>query len=309
MNQERKLFWAAMVVILGGTCFIARERFAGQRDKSFPATGPAAQIESSPAGEKQVGPPEGARPPVLETSAAISISAAPVAPAPADESERFLRKFDPKLMENPGMEDLIRNRLWLALDQLNNPLVKKMGLTADETEKFKGLIVDNLVVAVEQAGASSEQGPAAVETAWDNALAARQQDFAVRLRQLLGDARFAQYEAGREDYSQFNGIKFLDGSSTPMADGRVEQIISVMQDERRIVDGAVAEAQAGSAAPLSPEERFQVRELVVARVCDRLYNLLLPEQLAGFGRFQAQQLDGFRARTVRDAAGNSSPGE
>jgi hypothetical protein len=230
-------------------------------------------------------------------------------PVPVDENEKFLLPFNAVFAKNPEGEDIIRNRLWLLLDPLNGPLVKHLGMTADEVEKIKALVVGNLVAAAESAGVFREQGQAGFEAALDRALEARQPGFDIQLCRLLGDVRFGQYQAQREDYSRFNGIKFLDGNGKPLADESVEQIISVMRSERHAVAAAAAQVQAERAAPLSTEERFQARELIAGRVFDRVQNLLSPTQWAVFGELQAQQLGGADSKRVLDAAENPLPGQ
>lgn len=285
-----------MSFLLAGVCILTWSKLTGHRTKTVsvprqPAQIKLAQMKPAPA-------PAPARLAVARSHPSVPrvfADAKPVAPEPADENEKFLQQFDPKLLKNPKLEDFIRDRLWLALDQLNNPLIKKLGLSSDEIAAFKELAVSNLVAATEQAETAAGPGPAEVESAIDHALTARQVDFDARLRLLLGDARFAQYENGVEDYSQFNGIKFLDGGSPPLTDARAEQIISVMQSERQKVNAAAVKIENEEAAPLSAGDYLQMQELIVGRTYERLQNVLLPRQLTAFGQFELQQLDSLQA--------------
>lgn len=240
-----------------------------------------------------------------DTMAPRPAATMPEAVASADDAE--LQKFDPQLMQNSDFEDLVRDRLWLALDELNNPLVRKLGLTVDETGRLKNLIVSNLVMVAAEAGTSLDEGPAAVATAWDEALIRRQPRLDEQLRQLFGARRFAEYEAGREDYAQFNAVKFLDGGKAPLPDARAEQVIAVMQDERRIVGAAAAQAQAENGnMPLSAGDFLQMHELMADRVFGRVQNILDPVELAAFAGLQSQQL---RWYCVKMKADSFQPGQ
>lgn len=295
-----------MVLMFAAVCFVSWKKFTGQRKEIVSIADRPAQKElqqtSAPSNQK----PTAKFALIVVQSPASKVPAnAILVFAPTNEEEKFLQEFDPKLFQISGMEDFIRDRLWLAFDQLNNPLIQKLGLTDDEISKFKNLAVSNLVTATEQGSTATGQSSMATESAIDNALASQQGSFDAQLHQLLGDARFAQYENGIEDYSQFFGIKFLDGNSPPLPNGQVEQIISVMQSERQTVSAAAAQIQTQETA----DDQLQMRELIVGRAYNRLQDFLSPEQLTAFGQFELQQLDLFRSKTFSAGTENSSQGQ
>lgn len=297
-----------MLLILGATGLLLWKYSPRARHESGPVDMEPQAIASLPPVDTHDDIPATTTKVIPDVPSGTTYASAPPAVAVlADENEALLLRFDSRLMNNPELEEFMRRRLWLALDQLNNPLIKKLGLTQEETGKFKALIVDNLVAATQQAGEAAEQGPAAAKAALDDALALQQADYDVQLQQLLGDDRFRKYVADEEDYSQFNGIKFLDGNDPPLADERVEQILGLMQNERKIVNAAVLELRESTSGPqpLSADERFQVRQLIDTRVYTRIKSWLPSNELAAFARFQSQQLDAFSTTLVLETGGRS----
>ncbi len=279
-----------MVLIVAAAVFVSWKKFSRHQAEIIPvAETQLAQI-SSPQSAKKL--PEQTVAIAKTSTQRISVNTIPVF-KPTDEEEIFLQKFDPKLLQNPETEDFIRQRLWLALDQLNNPLMQKLNLSSNEMAEFKNLAVSNLVTATELAEVTA-QNPKMFEGDVDAALDLQRQNFDAQLHLLLGDARFAQYQNGIEDYSQFYGIKFLDGNLSPLPNSSVEQIISAMRTERQTVNAAVAQAADG--APLSADDQLQIHELIFGRTYNRVQNFLSPEQFTAFGQFELRQLDLFGAK-------------
>jgi hypothetical protein len=217
-----------------------------------------------------------------------------VLPDPTAEHETFLARFDHKLTDDSDIDELIRNRLWLALDQFNNPLVKSLELTPAETEMFKSLVVDNLVSAAALAIPDIEQGPKAVEAAMNKALTDSRDNLNTKIAELLGETRFAIYETYQGDYAQFNRIKFLNGNE-PLTDPQTEQVLDIILDEKEIVSSAAAQVQAADAAneqfsaiEQQNQQNAEVQKLINERVYDRLKNILSEDRLASFVEFQAR---------------------
>ena len=281
MNKERKLFWTVLVMAVGGLAFVAWRHTAGS-PPAWPSSHLIAPVtavspvEMDPFSRRPV-----ERPVAGGIPASIMVATPSVYVVPVEDAD--LQRFDPGLMENADFEEIVRIRLWLAEDELNNPLIRKLGLTADELQRLKDLIVDGTVAVSVQAGRAMAQGRPAMEKAWDEAAAAFRPRLDAQWRQVLGESRFAQYEAGREDYAHFNAIKFLDGQQVPLADQRADQVIAVMQDERHVVNAAAAQIQADEARPLSTTELSQMQELIAGRAFGRLQNILDRGQLEALG--------------------------
>ena len=213
------------------------------------------------------------------------LSAPAKRPDPAEENEAILARFDSRVMNDPEFETFLRNRLWLALDGLNNPLVKSLNLTPAEQESFKRIIVEDMVHATEQAGGTMDQGVSAAETVFETALRRGQSEVDRKLYQLLGEARYGQYEAYRNDFSQFNRIKFLDGRQR-LTDDQAEQVLAVMVAERQIVMAAVQQVEADAGQPASPAERDdEIQAAIDREVYNKVKAYLSPDQFAAFSRF------------------------
>src|SRR5438045_623292 len=147
-------------------------------------------------------------------------------------------------------------------------------------DKFKSLVVDNLVSAANQADGAIERGPRAVETAMNQALVNSRDNLNSMIAELLGETRFAIYETYKGDYAQFNRIKFLKGSE-PLSDPQTEQVLDVVLGEKQIVISAAAQVQAADAVnqeSVATEQQAQlnveIQKLINERVYDRLKTIL-----------------------------------
>jgi hypothetical protein len=229
----------------------------------------------------------------IETPTRAYAAATPAAPGseskPLDENEALLGRFNAKLMDNSELEEFIRTKLWLALDELNNPLVKNLNLTPSETEKFKDLIVNNLIEAAKWSESFLDQGASVVEAEMEGALATERQNFDTQVHRLLGEARYAQYKGYRDDYSQFNRVKFLDGNR-PLSDDQAQEVLAVMAAERQIVFAAAESQQNALSADEQAQRNYDIQKTINERVYEQLKGYLSADQLAAFADFQAQQL-------------------
>ena len=107
-----------------------------------------------------------------------------------------------KMMQDPDTRKFMREQQRLVLDQLYNPLVKQMGLTAEEGDRFKDLLAENTMRGTEKA--SSLFGGGQTGTNRTEALATIASEHKAgedQIKELLGDDRYAQYK----DYQQTAG--------------------------------------------------------------------------------------------------------
>ncbi len=210
-----------------------------------------------------------------------------------------------KMMDDPDIKKVIREQQRVMMDSLYGPLCKQLGLTPEETEKFKELIGDNMMKSTEKAatligGLSSTNRAEMVTT-----LAAEQKNFDDQVRAFLGDARYAQYKeyqqtlGERTQLAQFR--QQTAGSASALTDQQTEQLLAFMKEEKLTVAAATAQpvpgadqTQANLQAVLAggeqSEKLIQTLELVNERVYARARDVLTPEQLEAFGRYQTNQL-------------------
>jgi chromosome condensin MukBEF ATPase and DNA-binding subunit MukB len=94
------------------------------------------------AAQLQTRPPAAAEPPKTASPSSGEVT------NPAPEAAGFGKALS-KMMQDPEMKKFMRTQQRLMVDQLYGPLAKKLGLTSAETDKFKGLIADNLMSGTE----------------------------------------------------------------------------------------------------------------------------------------------------------------
>ncbi len=239
---------------------------------------------------------------------------APPQALPAAENEKSdtplggFGKFMSKIMADPDTKKFIRDQQRMMLDPLYGPLIKQLGLTPEEADRFKELLADNMMKGAENAsslfgGPSSTNRAEALKT-----LAAEQTNFEATVKAFLGDGRYAQYQ----DYQQTVGDRALlnqfrqqtTGTDNPLTDQQADQLLAIMREERQAAATLTGQTlpgagqdQANLQALLSGEQSdkmLQAQETAGQRVYDRARAVLSPDQLNAFGRFQTNQMQMMR---------------
>jgi hypothetical protein len=135
-------------------------------------------------------------------------------------------------------------------------------------------------------------------------LAADQKELDEQIRGFLGESRYLQYKdyqqtvGERTQLSQFQ--QQTAGSDHPLSDQQTESLLTFMKEEKEAaatearlpLPGEIPDA-ATMQAMLSGEgldKLLQTQETVNQRVYERSRELLSPEQLGDFGKFQTNQL-------------------
>ena len=95
------------------------------------------------------------RPAPAATSAAPSSGPQPAAAAADDSGENkgFFGGLLSKMMNDPEMKKMMRQQQGAMMDMMYGGLFKELQLTAEETDKFKELMLDRQMKAVEAGGA------------------------------------------------------------------------------------------------------------------------------------------------------------
>ncbi|HEY5909359.1 MAG TPA: hypothetical protein VJA21_02010 [Verrucomicrobiae bacterium] len=218
-----------------------------------------------------------------------------------------LGNFLSKMMEDPDTKKFIRDQQRMMMDQMYAPLIKRLGLTAAEGAQLKDLLAENAMKMAEKA--TSMFGNAGADRAeLANTMAAGQKDFDEQIKGLLGEDRFTQYKEYEEtvgDRTQLTLFKQqFSSSDSPISDGQSEQLLALIQEERRSVAATTGQSLPGSGqdqrnleAMFSPEQADQLlqsQETVNQRVFERARAVLSPDQLQSFGAFQTNQLQMMR---------------
>ena len=213
-----------------------------------------------------------------------------------------------KMMSDPEMKKLIQNQQRMMVDQLYNPLVKQLGLTPDEAGKFKDLLVSNQMTATEQAtslmGSDSTNRAEAMAS-----ITQAQKDSDESMKQLLGDARYAQYKDYQSTVGERTVLNMFQqqnaGTANALSDQQTDQLLGFMKEERQNVATATGQPLPGSGddqvanlqAMTSPEQMQKLLDsqaTVNEKVYDRAREVLSPDQLQSFGQFQTNQLQMMR---------------
>lgn len=227
-------------------------------------------------------------------------------PAPAAEEKGGLGKMIGQMMKDPQMRGFIQKQQRMMMDQLYAPLIKELGMTPEEGEKFKDLLASNAIRATERA--TSVLGGQASENQRETlkSLTEEQKLFEEDLRAYLGDKRYAKYKDYNEtinERTQLNMFRQQFAGDQPITEQQSEQLLGLMREEKQAIAPELAEMSKAGQDPeklkalLSDgqtERLMQSQETLNARVYSRASGVLNPEQLSAFGRFQTNQLDQMR---------------
>jgi hypothetical protein len=248
-------------------------------------------------------PPKPVEPQTLQTS-----GGEPPAPAAKRGQESGgMGKFLSQLMEDPDTKKLIYQQQRMMMDQLYGPLIKQMGLTPEEAERFKNMLADDMMRGTERASALLG-GSESDRKELLSQMAAEQKSSEEKIQEFLGDGLFAQYKEYQQTLAERTQLNMLRqqsaGSEHPLSDAQTEQLLLLMSEEKRNVAAATGKPFPGVnqssdqfEAMLSEdraEALFQAQESVNQRVFERAKEILSPEQLQGFSKFQNDQLQMMR---------------
>lgn len=334
MKNVLILIFAAATIVLGVICVVQSGKSTEQQALVSSLTAEAeqktAQIAELESAQKHSGRQRGelqrqadelaaqlrARE-AAETQAAALVPTNPPTPTanpatePPDKEKSGLAgfgKFLSQAMKNPEAKKLIESQQRLMTDQTYSPLIKQMGLTPEEADQFKTLLTDNMVKGAEKAFSMFEGLASTNRSQIIEQSVADQNAFDEKVKDFLGDARYAQYKDYQEtvgERMQLNQFKQqTTGSDHPLNDQQTEQLLAMMKEERRSVAAASGlnlgdngQDPAKLEAMFSEEKMgqlLQVQETLAERVYERARTMLYPDQLEAFGRFQTNQVQTMR---------------
>lgn len=220
-------------------------------------------------------------------------------------SEGFGKMFA-QMMEDPATRKFIRDQQRLVLDQLYAPLVKQLGLTSEEADKFKDLLAETSMRGAEKAtslmGGTTNTNRQETLTA----LAAEQKDAEEAMRSLLGDERFQQYKEYQKtaaERMQLNLFKQQASGEAAINEQQTEQLLALISEEKKGLAAAGQVFPTGEApgeqlntvlSEDKTEQLLQSQEALNQRVRDRAQDLLTPPQMEAFARFQTNQMQMMR---------------
>lgn len=236
------------------------------------------------------------------TLAGRAAAAAEAPDRPAAKGKRGLGDFFSKMMGDPEMRKMIRESQRATLDQLYGPLFKQMGLTPEETERFKELMLDQTMRGAERAQ-SLFAGGLTNRAEMLATVTAEQKAFEEELRQFLGETRYAQFQEYQQtvgERAQLSQLRQRLTGENALSDAQAEQLLALMKEEKKSVAAELGQAfpspgqdAANMEAMFSEEgveKLLRAQETVNQRVLERARGVLSEAQLSAFAAFQTNQL-------------------
>ncbi len=218
------------------------------------------------------------------------------------EGKDGLGKLLNNVMSDPEMKKMIVSQQRMMVGQLYGPLIQKMQLSPGESQAFKDLLTENMAGATEAASSMFSKTGAVDRAEAGRKLADQTQAMEQRVKDLLGEERYAQYQ----DYQQTVGERAQLGmfrqettaDGEPISNYQVEQLLQVMREEKQQVTAAAGVAFPDGTKGQFPtamddaqmEKLLSVQEQVNQNVQARAGAILSPSQLEAFGRHQSNQL-------------------
>ena len=320
-------FLAATTMTLAVVCVMQTRKFAGQQTQlaslRAEADEKAQQLEALQAAQKRseqqrhelMGQADelAAQLQARQLAETNVIALAPTNPPPVSEGEKpddekgGLGKMISKMMQDPDTRKFMREQQRMMMDQMYAPLIKKLGLTPDETTQFKNLLADNAMKAVDSASSMFGGLGSSNQTQAVSALADSQKSFEEQVKAFLGDDRYAQYKDYQETVGErtlLNQFKQQAGSDYNLNDQQTEALLTFMKEEQKNVasttglplgqtDKDPAKLQS-LFADGKLDELLQAQDTVGQRVYERARTILSPDQLDTLGRYQTNRMQMMR---------------
>jgi hypothetical protein len=150
-------------------------------------------------------------------------------PSPRRNGGGFL-----EMMNNPQFQKLMAIQQKAMLDNTYAPLFKVLGLTPQQLDQFKNLMVQKQQAVMDARQAAIEQGinPRTDPDAFQQAVAQASAAVDSQIQAALGDAAYAQYEQYQQTLPQRNTTNQLQQSlsytSSPLTDDQSTQLIQIL---------------------------------------------------------------------------------
>jgi hypothetical protein len=205
-----------------------------------------------------------------------------------------------KMMEDPEMRKMVRTQQKAMVDMMYGGLFKQLKLSPEEQTAFTEELLDTQMRQMENMrGLFGDEGPGESDAQRKEAAKQAKTESDARIRELLGEERFAEYTDYQKNVGermQLNQLQSrLETSNLQMQDGQMTQLMRLMQEERDRVPSIFPtgpDANPADFKSLTPEKMDQQiawMEDYNRRVLERAGTVLTPEQLQVYRDFQDQQ--------------------
>lgn len=203
--------------------------------------------------------------------------------------------FMKEMMENPEMQKMMKAQQKTMMGVMYNPLVKELGLTDEQGEKLKEMLLDRQMKMMTNAGGFMNTDPAQRQAATAK-MAEENQAFEAELKQFLGDDKYAQYQDYNSTLAERTSLSMF-GSQVALEPEQTRDLLEIMKDEKKIASASSPDMNIDPSQDwqkfLESEDfnkrYFDQQKKVNERVLERARGLLSPDQLKKFQEFQDQQ--------------------
>ena len=198
------------------------------------------------------------------------------------------------LLKNPGMKEVMQQTYDVMVQKEYAPLIAQLHLPADQAAAFKDLLVAQMTQAGEHADSMLSGDPTAFKQAAD-AVAAEKAASDAKIRQLLGDDAYGQYQQYEKTLSQRMTLSTfedqLGGGANALSPDQEQQLLQTMVEEQDPAKLAAGMTSPSGAA--SNRDAINQTAAVLAqsnqRIVARATNYLSPDQVDSLQKFLAKQ--------------------
>ncbi len=226
-----------------------------------------------------------------------------------------------KMMQDPEMKKMLRGQQRTMVDMMYAGLFKQMRLSPDEQKSLTDLLLDAQMSQVEKAGNMLGGGEAGVDAAQARqAMEDEKKASESRIKELLGDDRFAEYQEYQKtigERMQVNQLQSkMESAHLPLQEPQVAQLMQFMQEEKTRVPPVLPTGQSANPADLkalmTPEnldKQLQWFDDYNQRVLGRAAEILTPDQMKVYRDFQEQQtsMQKLGLKMAKDMFGSGDP--
>ena len=138
------------------------------------------------------------------------------------------------MMDRPDVQRLVAVQQRSALDGQYSALFRSLGLTPDQLDRFKDLLVEKQTAMMDVFAAAREQGinPRSDPQAYAKLLATAQAEVDGTIRSTIGETAFAKYDGYQQTLPQRSLVDQLEQrlsySSTPLSAQQSEQMVAIL---------------------------------------------------------------------------------
>lgn len=184
-----------------------------------------------------------------------------------------------------------------SVNMMYGDLLKEMKLTPEEKEQLHKILVDSQTQLMQSLGDGKDLSQRGQQVAdWQKVMDAK-------IKQLVGDDRFGQYESYKKeipDRMQANQFEqSIAMSSTPLTADQKKQMIDVMSSER---EKYASEMQAAVANGQNRANAADMMQALNPRINNRLATVLQPEQLKALTKWQDSMAQLIRNMSTKSAS-------